>query len=341
MITISKNNLDEIKQVCSIAKTKSPLEILQNVMIDAVANQLHLTASNLEIEITRSIEAQTDSEFKTTVNAQKFNQAIAACGEEIKIEQVDGALQIKSGRKRFKLPTIEADNFPALPEFKEMQTLDIDSLELAQLTKAVAFASAVNDVRFILNGVYVGQHIVGTDGHRMSWIDANLDCDLIIPRESVNAMPEIGGGKVYYNNNILALEFNDMQFKMKLIDGKFVTYQRLIPEYDKSIAVNKSELIDSIKSAMITANEKSRAVLFKFGASESTVKSKSGTGHDSEIGFEADCAEEIEMAINSDYLLAAVNNAESESLQIQYKDEKSPVFIAGEIVNSLVMPVRL
>ena len=340
MITINKNNLDEIKHVCSIAKTKAPIEALQNVKLTATDDSLTLKASDLNIEITRAIEADVKSDFETTVNAQKFAQSVAACGSQITIDMLTGAIQIKSGRKRFKLPTLSAEMFPEFPKSEELDQLDIDSIELAQLTKAVLFASGVNDVRYILNGVFVGAHIVGTDGHRMSWIKSDLDCSLILPRDSVNAMPEIGGGKVYYNQNILCVEYDDLIFKTKLIDGKYVSYERLIPSYDKSIAVNKTEFIDSIKSAMITANEKSRAVIFEF-CDESTVRSKSGTGHDSSIGFESDCAESIELAINSDYLLAAVNNAESEDLKIQYKDGTSPVFIEGEIVNSLVMPVRV
>lgn len=340
MITINKNNLDEIKHVCSVAKSKSPIEALQNVKLTAEFDSLTLKASDMNIEITRSFSADIDQEFETTVNAQKFSQSIAACGEQIKVEFLGDSLQIKSGRKRFKLPALSADAFPEFPEPGDLSEIKIDSIELAQLSKSVLFASGINDVRYVLNGVFIGNHIVGTDGHRMSWIDSGLDCNLIIPRDSVNLIPEISGGKVYFNQNVLCIEFDNLMFKTKLVDGKYVSYERLIPSYTKSISVNKTEFIDSIKSAMITANEKSRAVIFSFG-DESTVRSKSGSGHDSVIGFESDCSECFEVAVNSDYILAAISNSESEEVKIQYKDETSPLFIGGEIINSIVMPVRV
>lgn len=343
MIIISKDSLADIKSVCSIAKDKAQLEITQNVLIESTSDKLRLTTTNLEVEVTRCIDAKIESGFSATVNAKKFSQSVAACGKDIKIELLaEGAVQIKSGRKRFKLPSKPAEDFPVFPVMESTQKLDVDALDFANLAKAVMFASAVDDVRYVMNGVYIGKHVVATNGHRMSWLNigGGFDCEAIIPRDSVAAMPEIGG-EVYCSYNALSLEYENMTFKTKLVDGKYPSYERLFQDKNKNLTVEKSELIDAIKSAMITANDKSRAVVFNFNPQESTVQSKSGTGHDSEIGFICDCPEEFEIAINSDYLLAAVDACDSEQVEIYYEDSQRPIYIPGNQVNSIVMPVRL
>lgn len=339
MITISKDHKNLIAEICKLPKPKAPIEILRNVLLEAKNGVLTLKATDTTVELTQSIPVESESDFITTVGAQKFSQAINACGSDIKLIASDSDLTIKSGRRKFTLPTFNDEAYPAYPEKEEMTQLNVDSGVFSASVNSVAFARGQNDIRYMLNGVNVSSRYQATDSFRLAWLDSGLDCNIILPNECLPHLPKRAGGTVAYNDNILCIAFDDFEMKTKLIDAKYPEIGNLIGSHDKYIQLDRNAFIGSVKAAMITANEKSRNIVIEFNGESSTIKG-SNANEKSVIEFDCDCSEPFEVAFNSSYLLDALNALQSDLAIIEYKDEQSQVFIKDDSFQSLLMPVK-
>jgi hypothetical protein len=129
--------------------------------------------------------------------------------------------------------------------------------------KVLAFTMPSKDVRSYLNGLFIGsEHIVTTDGHRLSCIKHNDEehnaPDFIIPASMVDIMLKSKQplfSVVLQDNNIV---INNGMFTCKPIDGKFPDYKRVIPVAcysDGTIPIIQgSYLHDAQKALNIYAN---------------------------------------------------------------------------------------
>lgn len=317
MFTIKKDQIEAVMQVCKTAATRHANQAFECVLIEADADGVSLTGGDGVVEINRALVADVESGFKIAVNAQKFMQAVKACGDATVI--LKDQLTIKSGRRRFKLHTVDAEAYPAYPRANNDNKMNIAPQTLIETIKLVSFASAKNDVRHVLNGVFIGKHATATNGHRMAVADLGLKKDAIVSIEAVNKIPLDITGDVYLSDNVLSIVSGTYSFKCKLIDGKYVDYERVIPnEFTKEVTVDKSSFIDAIKAAQINAPE-SGNVVFHF-CSESTIKSRSGKQEDAIIDFDCVTNSDFEMSFNSSYLLNALSVLDLDIVKMQFND---------------------
>ena len=339
MITISKKYKEEIKQVCSAASNKSHIQALENIYISASPDGIViLKAGDSLVEITRMIVADNfESGFTTTVNATKFIQSFNACSGDVDIIVKDDMV-IKSGRRKFTLPTVSADAYPSYPEMDECKTIECDNF--IEKIKTVAWASAQDDARYQLNGIYVGNHAVATNGHKMSMIKLDAETSIIIPIESIKKLPIIDSYTVSYSENVISIRTDDMEFKTKLVDANFPDYNRVIQSPNKYVTVNSVDFIDAVKASSVLADSKSKTVIFTFGG-ESKVESASGDKRESSsIGFDCDSEhDEFQFACNSSYLLDLLSSVSSDVLNIGFTDQQ--MIITQNDQTSLIMRVKI
>lgn len=338
MITIQKSQAEFVKQVCQSAASRAPIQAYENVLIRTGDNAVEMKAGDQLIELTRIIDAEVQSGFETTVNAAKFLQSFNACAGDVTITVTD-KMTIKSGKRRFTLPIISAESYPSYPEMEE--TKRIESPSMINDIKAASWASGVDDARHYLNGVYVGDHVVATNGHRLCIVESQpIETPVIIPIATVKRLPDFDGD-VYVSDSIMCIKSDRATFKTKLVDGRFPDYKRVVPKCSKSASVNVSEFKDAIKAAQITANSQFKTVEIKFDK-ESTVSATSADKReDSLIGFECDTNEKISFAVNSSYLLDALNALSSDTVEIQFPDSLGQMMIDQDGIKSIISAVRV
>lgn len=328
MFTLDSNLTNLVKQVCDLA-SKNPNQALECVLLEVNDGYLSLTAGNGVVEIRRVLQVDSQSNFTTAVNAKKFYQSISSCKNPVVTLNDD--LIVKSGRRRFTIKTIDPNAYPIYPDSTDESKIDMGSNELVDCIKKVAFAAAKNDVRYMLNGVFIGKHAVATNGHRVCVHDLGLDKEAIVNIDSVSKMPEGFEGDVYLSENILAIKGEGYHFKSKLIDGKYISYEKAIPtDFDKTVSVDKSDIIDAIKAAKINAPE-SLNVLFKFGES-SEIISKNSRKENAHIGFECTTTDSFEIGFNSDYMISAISSIDSDDIKIGFTEDRA-IISDSNIVN--------
>jgi len=188
-----------LQSVAGIVERRHTLPILANVLIRKTGNALQFTTSDLEVQIRTTAELGGDTgDFTTTVNARKVIEVLRTmpADQTVSLESSQDKLLLKGGKSRFTLQTLPAADFPLVQEAANFgPAFSVPQKTLKHLLGQVAFAMAVQDIRYYLNGIlFVAEgktlSLVATDGHRLAFASADLDVEVpkqevILPRKTV------------------------------------------------------------------------------------------------------------------------------------------------------------
>src|SRR6185295_20336293 len=109
--------LEPLQAVTGIIERRHTLPILSNVLLSRTDTHIEFVATDIEIEITTSMTLEGPGDAKKiTVGARKLVDILRALpdGSEVTLTLQDKRLQVKSGKSRFNLQTLPAEDFPRL-----------------------------------------------------------------------------------------------------------------------------------------------------------------------------------------------------------------------------------
>ena len=191
--------LKPLQQVINVVERKQTMPILSNVLLNAKDGELSITGSDLEVELVGKTNLQTkiDSRYDFTLPGKKLIDICKALpeGAPIELYREKERMILKSGRSRFTLATLPAQDFPNIKHQEEHVQFSVQQKELKTLLNCVCFAMAHQDVRYYLNGMLLeicsGElRVVATDGHRLSMMYISIPStkvdhrvQIIIPRK--------------------------------------------------------------------------------------------------------------------------------------------------------------
>ena len=164
--------LKPLTSVTSIVEKRHTLPILSNLLLETKQNKIHLTATDLEMQISLSVDNSIAEDFSTTISARKLLDICRSLPDnsEINMATSDSRITLKAGKSRFNLQTLPAADYPVMTKTNSQATLiTIGQGQLKDLLKQVEFAMAQQDIRYYLNGLLLEVNanrlnIVGTDG---------------------------------------------------------------------------------------------------------------------------------------------------------------------------------
>jgi len=238
--------------------------------------------------------------------------------------------QIKQGRSRLKLESLDYDRFPQ-PDYEDAADSGVSGEALAVALSTVQHAMGQKDVRPMLNGVHLADgYAVATDGHRMAYVELPYKGPaIIIPAESVRQMIEMAG-QVMVSERQIIIQSKHSRFSSGLVDARYPDWERVIPRsFSATATVNVDELTSAIKTVQLGQEQAS----LKFYADRLVIKNEKG---ESEIDCE--CTAETETAFSLGYLLDAIQAAATDTVTIQVGESGRASLIESRFV---VMPVRL
>jgi len=197
--------LTPLQHVIGAVERRQTSAILGNILIDATDNVI-LTASDSEIELRADADIHVDQAGSVTVPARKLFEICRHLPDSarIDIEVAGDKAKVKSGRSRFTLSTLPANEFPKTDALVDSQHVTLSVAELHESLQATAFSMAQQDVRFYLNGLLleIGAlrlSCVATDGHRLAYSQCITKAEpeqpvrAIVPRKSVNELQRLLG----------------------------------------------------------------------------------------------------------------------------------------------------
>lgn len=364
-IQISRSELlQALQSVIGVVERRQSLPILGNVLLSVEDDVLTVIATDLEIQIERSVQVQNLAPGRVTAPARKLHDICRGLpeGADIEIQTEDGRLILRSGRSRFVLSTLEADEFPSLNDGREATEIRLANDVMKGLIQRTQFAMAQQDVRYYLNGLLLefkpGRlRAVATDGHRLALSEHALDhgleaeTQLILPRKTVLELM-----RLLENSEIeavlklspgqLQVELEQLRITSKLIDGRFPDYERVIPvDADRKVVGDRTRVRAALARASILSNEKFRGVRLKMENGEMHIQTQNPEQEEAQEELEIDYSgESLEIGFNVNYLLDALDAISSEqfTLELRGPDASGLLFDAAQPQNKfVVMPMRL
>ena len=357
--------LSVLQSVAGIVERRHTLPILANILLRKTAGALQLTTSDLEIQIRTTAELGGDTgNFTTTVGAKKLIDILRTmpADQTVSLESSQNKLVVKGGKSKFTLQTLPAEDFPLVQESPSFgPTFSIPQKTLKGLMDQVAFAMAVHDIRYYLNGIlFVAEgdslSLVATDGHRLAFASAKLDVEVpkqevILPRKTVIELQRLlsndeGAIEMQFANNQAKFSFDGMEFVTKLVEGKFPDYNRVIPRNHKNkVTLGRTALLSTLQRTAILTSDKFKGV--RLNLDPGTLRVASNNAEQEEAMDELDIdygGDSIEIGFNVTYLIDALSNMDQEMVSMELSDGNSSALITIPDNNSfkyVVMPMRI
>ncbi len=357
--------LKPLQIVIGIVERKQTLPILSNVLIEKESQSIRFTATDLEIQITTTVETEVkNNELESvTVGGKKLQEILRILPDQSKvsIQTKENKAQIKANTSRFSLQTLPAQDFPKLNnQLIDAKKIILHQSTLKTLLLSVQYAMAQQDVRYYLNGVLLlieenKLKVVATDGHRLAFnsgiIEGNYEKrEIILPRKAVTELCKL----LNDTEDPIEIEFSTQQVKAifsgitlitKVIDGKFPDYERVIPKYTNHLSINRIMVQQALQRAAILSNEKFRGVRFVLTEKNLSIISSNSEQEEAQEEIETDYhGEAIDIGFNVNYLMDGLNNINSEIAVFSFGDPNSSILITtseNDEFRYVVMPMRI
>jgi len=356
--------LSPLQTVSGIVERRHTLPILSNVLIEKKGGQLTFLATDIEIQIRTASQVEVGDDAAVTVSAKKLLDILRALPEsgEVTLNLDDKKLTVKSGKSRFSLQTLPADDFPRMsPPQGESKKLKLAQSALRGLLSQTQFSMASQDVRYYLNGLLMvvdGNQLktVATDGHRLAFSSLEIEGsfskqEVIVPRKTVLELNRLLSDndapvEIELAGNQARFVFGDVELVSKLIDGKFPDFERVIPPATRNVLqISRSELQQAMQRASILTNEKFRGVRLVIGDNSMKIVAANADQEEAleelEITYQG---EALDIGFNVGYLLDVLANTNAETVQWGFNDSNSSALVTipgNESFKYVVMPMRI
>jgi DNA polymerase III subunit beta len=361
---------DELKKALQraqgIVERKATMPILSNVLITASKAGVTVTAFDLEVGIVSEHNAEVAKPGALTVSAKTLLDIVSLVPDaQVTIKKLpNNYAEITSGAANYKIVGMAAEEYPKLPKEENVHLVNVSGATLLEMIKKTQYAISYDETRYVLNGVYFELRdpskvrMVATDGHRLALVERELAGDfklksgVILPRKGLLELRRLldeapdAECQLGFAENSALFKKPGLSMVMRLIDGQFPEYQRVIPkEGEKQIMVQRTRLADTLKRIALLSADKSSAI--KLTLSENQLRISANNPDLGEAKDDIDVAfrgAEMTVGFNAKYILDVLASMDSDEVSIELGDEHSPGVIhapGDKSYTTVVMPMRV
>jgi DNA polymerase III subunit beta len=360
--------LKALNHVQSVVERRNTIPVLSNVLVQAKAGTVKLTATDLDIEIVETVVAETSREGAATVPAHMLYDIVRKLpdGAQLQLEQGPDSsrVAVTAGRSRFALQALPAEDFPDLSSGEFGNTFSVPAAQLKFLIEKTRFAISTEETRYYLNGIYLHQakqseslRAVATDGHRLAQAQVTLPKGadgmpgVIVPRKTVLEIVKLiegeeGDVEVSLSSSKIRFMAGHLVLTSKLIDGTFPDYERVIPRNNsKMLVTNTKEFSAAVDRVSTISLEKSRAVKLALQDGKLSLVVNNPDSGSAEEELAVDYTQEaLEIGFNSRYLMDVAGQITAETIRFEFQDAGSPTLVKDpkdEHSLYVLMPMRV
>ncbi len=350
----------------SIVERRNTMPILANVLIESRAGHIQITATDLEVGVRGRLDGEVVKEGNITLSAKKLYEIMRELPtEEVHLKRLENDwVELRSGRSVFKIVGMDAREFPKFPEFSSKDLSTTPASTVREMIERTLFAVSTDETRYSLNGVFVEEEkggkvrMVATDGHRLAFEEKSIGSfglakGAILPRKGLAELKKLlesgadGVVSIGFRENMGFIAKDNVELFMRLIDGEFPDYTKVIPKGNPNIAkLEHEELLQALRRVSILSSERYRGIKLDFKDGKLAI-----SANNPDLG---EAVEEIEMdykgkpiaiGFNARYLIDVLNvlGADGE-VEFELKDEVSPSLVRKGGVEGflyVLMPMRL
>jgi DNA polymerase III subunit beta len=346
--------------------TNNTLPVLNNILIKAEGKKLYFSATNLEIAINCSIDADVRGEGAITVPSKLITNYVALLNDEkVELSMTEGvSLSLNSTSSSTKIKCISADEFPLIPKVEKKQSFKVKNEEFINSIEETVFAASLNTSRPVLSGVLLTGDdtclkLVATDSYRLAEKTVKIsgklndEVNCIIPAKTMMELSKILGKSnskettVNISNNQILFETDGVELISRLIEGKFPDYKKIIPKEGKTkIEVSVEDLSIVLKRVNLFARENNNSVKLSFTNDGKLIIASDETkvGEEKAEVLIKINGENNKIALNVQYLLDVLTYINSDRVKITVNDKTSPAVIKplnSEDYIYIIMPLKI
>ena len=349
----------------AVASRSGALPILSGLLIRTGTDEIQLAGSDLELTIRVSASADVDDEGAAVLPARLFGDIVRSLEPgAVSVVVDDDEARIESGRSKFSLRVLAAEDFPRLPEVAG-SGVRMDATALAEALRQVIPAASRDDARPILTGVLLvaegsGLRLVATDSYRLgvrdlpgeSVLAAHLSGaaaegrHVLVPAKALRELQRLlgsgagpGSAAAPGTENTVELSFSDRdacfdtgraRVSTRLIEGQFPNYQQLIPSgYPNRLVVPREAFIEAVKRVRLIGRDRDNApirlMMGTSGLELQTIVHDVGQATETlDAKYEGS---ETTIAFNPEFLLDGLGAIASEEVSVETLDTSKPAIV--------------
>lgn len=376
--TSTQENLNQgLSIVSPLASKTTTLPILNNILIQAEKGSLTLVSTNLEIGITYQLRSKIDRDGKYTVQSKVLSDFVNLLPKEnVEINLENDMLSVLAGNYKTKIKGLSSEEYPLIPQVKKENPYSCNVEEFITALGQILFAVSVNESRPEISGAYFkfekdNLTIASTDSYRLAERKLKIQSsmpdekEVIIPLRSLQELVRIvnliisqesseeNEIKIYFEDNQVLFQFNNLELVSRVIEGQFPAYQQIVPVDFKTKAIVKGkELANAIKSSSIFSKTGVYDVSIDVKSNKIKVYSSNNQLGESQVALESKVeGDENRIVLNYKYLLEGLNNLKTDMVLIKLNDPESPCLLKPlEIVDDkeiesqeylyIIMPIK-
>ena len=363
--------LRELQMFQGIVERKNTIPILANVLLTAEKRGIQLLATDLEVALESRCEASVSKPGTITIPAKKTYEIVKALpNADIRIREDKNSVKLSADRFESRIQALPKEDFPKIPNPSGKGSASLPGETLRNMIAKTQFAITSDDTRYFLNGALFvleadRMSLVATDGHRLALVSAKREkgksakgkkgdtVKAILPKKTLGELKTLLGesnNTVEYEQgeNHLFFTVGSRVLTSRMIDAQFPSYERVIPKNnDKTIEFERDRLTSAVKRVALMSNERSRAIKLQMQNGTVEITSNSPDFGDAREQLSVDYSgDTVEVCFNAHYLLDFLGEAETNDVQLEFKDETNqavmkPVGVDGYDYTYVIMPMRV
>ena len=347
------------------AVTKSPIPLLEGLLLEAENDNVKITGYNLKTGIVTNVPAEVDNSGGIVINARLFCEIIRKMpGQYVTLSVTNGYIaEISSEMSEFEVLGSPTSDYPELPAIDEQDSIVIGESILKKMISQSIFAVSDNDSRPIHTGALFetadgNLTVVAVDGYRLALRREPLEnnsvpeLSFVVPGEALTEVERIisdGDAKVTIKlgSKHITFSVNETLLISRRLEGDFLNYKNSLPQKAKyQVKIEKDELIAAVERVSLIISDKLKSpVRCIFGEGVVKLHSVSALGKaNDECPLKGD-GENLEIGFNDKYLLEALKAAPADDVTLELNSGVTPCVISpvDESNNFLymILPVRL
>ena len=347
------------------AATKSPVPLLEGLLIEAEEESIRISGYDLKTGIVTTVPAEVEKSGGIVLNARLFGEIIRKMpGHYIRVSVNSGFVaEISSEMSDFEILGSPSSDYPELPVVDSQESIEIGEAVLKKMISQTNFAVSDNESRPIHTGALFETGggiltIVAVDGYRLALRREPMKNDnihilsFVVPGTALNEVERIatdGDGTVTItlgSKHIMFLIGETMLISRRL-EGEFLNYKNSVPQSSKhKFKIIKNELVSAVERVSLIINEKMKSpvrCMFDDGIVKMFSASALGKASD-ECGMNGD-GEGLEIGFNDKFLLEALKAAPADEVILELSSGVTPCVISPANENNnflyMILPVRL
>lgn len=378
-LSCTKENLHQGLAITSHVSTKNVnLPILNNVLLRADGSGLKLVSTNLEIAITCNVRGKVEQQGEYTVPSKLFFDYVNLLpSDRVDVDLLDETLSVSCGTSKTKMRGISAAEFPLVPPVTGGAKYTVSVQTFSRALSQVLFATATNESRPELSGVYMSFHdkregqgkltLAATDSYRLAEAVVKLEKgsvdaprEIIVPQRTLAELNRVfsvfkdvvdaaNTVEIEAAENQVVFRYAGVEITSRTLEGPYPDYRQVIPEKTAtSVVVDRAELQKAVKTASLFSKTGLFDIYLKTSSADADIElsANDATRGENTVTVPAVLeGKDNDIAVNYRYFLDGANAISSEKIAINLIDKSSPMIVTpfeakDEQYRYIVMPIR-